>query len=271
MELKIHNSAVVHPSAVLGSNVSVGPFAVIGPRVRIGDNTEIGPGVLIEDGTVVGGNCRIGHGASIGGEPQILNFKNVPSAVHIGDGTTIREYVTIHRSGKENGVTRVGRNCLFMSYAHVAHDCDIGDNVVLVNSANLAGHVVVEEYAFVSGITGVHQFVRIGKHAMVGGGMIIRQNIIPYSLVAGPPPRLVGINAVGLRRRGFSANIRSSIKRAVKLLLQPDLNTGQAIEKMQAEIEMTDEIKHLVDFIKNSPRGITKGESDIEETSNESD
>ncbi|OGW16687.1 MAG: acyl-[acyl-carrier-protein]--UDP-N-acetylglucosamine O-acyltransferase [Nitrospinae bacterium RIFCSPLOWO2_12_FULL_47_7] len=267
--LKIHSSAVIHPSAVLGSNISIGPFTIIGPHVRIGDNTAIGPGVLIEEGTLIGSNCQISHGASIGGPPQILNFKDIPSSVHIGDGTTLREYVTIHRSGKENGVTRVGQNCLLMSYAHVAHDCEIADNVVIVNSVGLSGHVVVEEYAFVSGITGVHQFVRIGKHAMVGGGMIVRQNILPWSLVAGPPPRLVGINAVGMRRRNFPAKIRSAIKKAFKLILQSDLNTSQAIEKMHGEIEMTDEIRYLIDFIKNSPRGITKGESSEEKEQND--
>lgn len=273
VEHKIHNSAIIHPSAILGNNVSVGPFSVINAKAKIGDNTEIGQGVLIEEATVIGSNCTIGHGASIGGMPQILNFNNIPSSVQIGDGSTMREYVTIHRSGKENGVTRIGRNCLLMAYAHVAHDCEVADNVVLVNNVGLSGHVVVEEYAFVSGITGVHQFVRIGKHAMVGGGMIVRQNILPFSLVGGPPPRLVGINAVGLRRRGFTPAVRGSIRKAIKVILQPGLNTSQAMEKIQGEFEMIDEIGYLIDFIKNSPRGITKYKSsdrDEKEENNES-
>ncbi len=261
VEYKIHSSAIIHPDANLGNNVSVGPFSIVGSGVQVGDNTEIGPGVLIEAGTVIGKDCKMGHGASIGGMPQILNFKSVPSSVHIGDGTTLREYVTIHRSGKENGVTRIGRNCLLMAYAHVAHDCEVGDHAILVNNVGLSGHVVVEEHAFVSGITGVHQFVRIGKHAMVGGGMIVRQNILPFSLVGGPPPRLVGINAVGLRRRGFPPAVRGAIRKAIKVILQPDLNTSQALEKIQREFEMIDEIRYLIDFIKNSPRGITKHKS----------
>lgn len=271
MECKTHSSAVIHPGAILGSNVSVGPFTLINSGVRIGDNTEIGPGVLIDEGTVIGRNCKIGHGASIGGMPQILNFKNVASSVQIGDGTTLREYVTIHRSGKENGVTKVGRNCLLMSYAHVAHDCEVADNVILVNNVGLSGHVVVEEHAFISGITGVHQFVRIGKHAMVGGGMIVRQNILPFSLVGGPPPRLVGINAVGLRRRGFSPAVRGSIRKAIKVILQPGLNTSQAIEKIKEGFEMIDEISYLIDFIKNSPRGITKHKSNDRDDKEEND
>lgn len=258
MELKIHNSASIHPSAVLGSDVSVGPFAVIGANVRIGDRTEIGPSALIEAGTVIGSECRIFHGASIGGMPQILDFQDVPSSVHIGDGSVIREYVTVHRGGKENNVTKVGRNCLLMAYSHVGHDCEVGDNAVLVNYAGLSGHVTVGEHAFISGVNGVHQFVRIGKHAMVGGGMIIRQDVLPYCLVGGPPPRLVSLNAVGLKRRGFPASVRESLRKAFKTLLEPELNATQAIEKMEREIEMTDEIRYLIEFIKSSSRGITK-------------
>lgn len=269
MESLIHNTSVIHPSAIIGKNVSIAPFVIIGPGVCIGDNTEIGASVLIEAGTVVGQNCKISHGASIGGAPQILNFKDVPSTVDIGEGTVVREYVTIHRSGKENGITKVGRQCLLMAYVHIAHDCEIGNNVVIVNSTGLSGHVVVEDYAFISGMIGVHQFVRIGKYSMSGGGVMIRQNVLPYSLIGGPPPRLVSTNSVGLRRHNFSVGVRTSIKKAIKLILNPELSTSQAIAKIEEEIEMIDEIRYLVDFIKHSPRGIIKWEASDQRKSND--
>ncbi len=260
----IHSTAIIHPSAVLGNGVSIGPNSVVGAGVRIGAFTEIGSNALIEPGVTLGGNCRIFHGAALGGPPQIANFKDVPSSVEIGDGSVVREYVTIHRGGKENSVTRVGKNCMLMAYSHVGHDCEVGDNVILVNYAGLSGHATVGEHAFISGFAGVHQFVRIGKHAMVGGSMIVRQDVLPYSLIGGPPPRLVGLNSVGLRRRGFPPEVRAALKRAFKLLRRAELNTAQAVEKIESEIEKTEEIGYLIQFINDSSRGITKGNSNHE-------
>jgi UDP-N-acetylglucosamine acyltransferase len=254
----IHTSAVIHPDAELDHGVEVGPFTTIGPEVRIGERTIVGPNVSIEAGTTIGKNCRISHGASLGGEPQILNFKNVPSSLDIGDETVIREYVTIHRSGFNNGITRVGNFCLLMAYSHVGHDCDIGDGVVIVNSTALSGHVIVEDRAFVSGLVGVHQFVRIGRHAMVGGMTRVNQDILPYSTTEGNPARLYSSNAVGLKRANFKPNVRAAIKKALKLIAQPDLNTNQAMNKIAMEIEMFDEIQYLIDFINKSSRGVTK-------------
>ncbi len=256
--MTIHNSADIHPSAQLGSDISVGPFAVIGPDVKIGDGTWIGPHVHIEARTEIGRNCRLFQGAAIGGEPQILGFKDVPSSVRIGDGTTVREYATIHRSAQENGATTIGSECMLMNYVHIAHDCELGDRVIVVNYTGLSGHVVVEEKAFVSGQVGVHQFVRIGKHAMVGGASAVSKDILPFSLVEGAPARLVSTNAVGLRRSDFKPDVRAALKKALKFILQPELNTAQAIGKIKDEIEMLDEIRYLIDFIKNSSRGITK-------------
>ncbi|MFQ5443322.1 MAG: acyl-ACP--UDP-N-acetylglucosamine O-acyltransferase [Nitrospinales bacterium] len=256
--MSIHSQALVHPDAVLGEHVSIGPFSVIGPEVAIGDNTEIGSNIVIESRTVIGKDCRIFHGACIGGMPQILGFEDVPSSVRIGDDTIIREYVTIHRSGKENGVTVVGNNTFLMAYCHLAHDCQIGDHVKIVNGTGLPGHVVVEDYAFVSGLTGIHQFVRIGKHAMVGGMAAIRKDVLPFSLVEGNPARLVSLNSVGLRRSNISSQARAAIKKAMKIIQHPEMNTTQAIEKIESEIEMLDEISYLINFIKNSSRGITK-------------
>lgn len=236
----------------------MGPFTTIGSEARIGEGTLVGPNVLIEAGTVIGRNCKIFHGASLGGEPQILNFENVPASLEIGDKTVIREYATIHRSGFENGVTRVGNGCLLMAYSHVGHDCEIGNEVVIVNSTSLSGHVIVEDKAFISGLVGVHQFVRIGQYAMVGGMARINQDILPFSTVEGNPAQLYSANSVGLKRANFKPDVRAAIKKALKLIAQPELNTNQAVEKITAEIEMFDEIQYLINFIKNSSRGVTK-------------
>ena len=236
----------------------MGPFSIIGPNARVGEGTVIGPNVLIEAGTIIGKSCKVFHGASLGGQPQILNFQDVTASLEIGDETVIREYVTIHRSGFENGVTKIGNRCLFMAYSHVGHDCEIGNGVVIVNNTALSGHVIVEDKAFISGLVGVHQFVRIGRYAMVGGMARVNQDILPFSTVEGNPAQLYSANAVGLTRANFRPDIRVAIKKALKFISQPNLNTSQAVEKILAEIEMYDEIQHLIDFTRNSSRGVTK-------------
>lgn len=249
----------MHPDAELGEGVSVGPFTLIGPNVRVGAGCEIGPHAVIESGTVIGTNCRVFQGASIGGEPQVAGFdKGIPSSVHIGESTVIREFVTVHRSMYEGKATEVGSHCIMMAYSHAGHDCKIGDHAVLVNQVSLSGHVEIGEYAFVSGMVGVHQFVRIGAHCMVGGFSVARQDILPYSMVEGVPLRLVSTNSVGLRRRNFRPPIRAGLKKAFAILKDADLNTTQALERIKAEIENTDEIRYLMDFIKASSRGIVK-------------
>lgn len=242
----------------MGKNVSIGAFSIVGANAVIGDNTEIGPHVFIHPRTSIGGDCKIHHGASIGGEPQMVGFEDSPSAVEIGDGTVIREYATIHRSAKESQTTKIGKHCLLMNYVHIAHDCEIGDHVIIVNYTGLSGHVVVEDHAFVSGQVGVHQFVRIGKNAMVRGKTAITKDILPFSLVEGIPARLVSVNAIGLRRNQIQPKVRTTLKNAFKILRDPAHNTTQAIEKMETEIEMQDEIRYLINFIKHSSRGITK-------------
>jgi UDP-N-acetylglucosamine acyltransferase len=254
----IHNSAQIDSSVVLGKKVSIGPYSILGPNVTVGDNTDIGSHVLICANTVIGSGCRLFHGAAIGGEPQIANFADVTSSVEIGDGTVIREYVTIHRGAKESQKTKIGKHCLLMNYVHIAHDCEIGDHVVIVNYTGLSGHVLVGDHAFISGQVGVHQFVRIGKFAMVGGKAAVSQDILPFSLVEGAPARLVSINAIGLRRKNFKPPVRSALKKALKILMDSELNTSQAIEKIEEEIEMRDEMLYLINFIKQSARGITK-------------
>ena len=256
--MTIHSSSIIHATAQLAQGVEVGPFTTIGPDVQIGEGTLIGQNVRIEAGTIIGKNCKVFHGASLGGEPQILNFKNVPATVEIGDGTVIREYVTVHRSGFENGVTRVGKDCLLMAYSHLGHDCELGDHVVIVNSAELAGHVIVENRAFISGLVGVHQFVRIGRHAMIGGLAGVNQDVLPFSTVEGNRARFLSVNAIGLKRANFKPDVRAAIKKALKIITRSDLNTQQALEKIAAEVSTFEEIRYLVDFIKNSSRGVTK-------------
>ncbi len=253
--MNISKNATIDPSAVLGDNVSVGPYTTIGPKVEIGEGTVVGPSAVIEKGTVIGKNCRIYNGASLGGDPQIFGFEDVPSSARIGDGTTIREFVTIHRSGKENGVTTIGDHCMLMNYAHVAHDCEIGNHVVIVNSCALAGHVVIEDYAFVSGLVAIHQYVRIGTQSMIQGLSPITQNVLPYSMVGDTPVKLISLNSVGLRRRKVAPQVRTAIKSAFKILKESEWNTTQAVEKIESEIELLDEIRYLIDFIKNSKRG----------------
>jgi UDP-N-acetylglucosamine acyltransferase len=256
--LDIHSSSIIDPGAELGAGVSVGPFSIIGPHVQIGQGTVIGSHALIEANTVIGEGCKIFHGASIGGEPQIMGFEDVSSSVEIGDGTVIREYATIHRSGFKDGVTRIGKNCLLMAYSHLGHDCEIGDQVVIVNGTGLSGHVIVENQAFISGLVGIHQFVRIGRNSMIGGMAGVNQDVLPFSMVEGTPARLLSINVVGLKRANFKPNVRAAIKKAFKIISQPGLNTSQSVEKIRSEIEMHEEINHLLAFIKNSTRGVTK-------------
>ena len=256
--MAINSNSEINSSAELGKDVRVGPFSTIGPGVKIGDRTEIGPNVHIEAGTVVGADCRIFHGASIGGDPQIAGIRDVVSSVAIGDKTTVREFVTIHRSAKENEKTTVGKGCLLMAYAHIAHDCAIGDDVVIVNATSLSGHIIVEDRAFISGMIGAHQFVRFGKLSMTGGMSRIVKDILPFSTVEGNPARLIGTNAIGLKRAGIAPAVRSGLKKAVSLIMHDELNTTQAIKKIEEEIEMSDEIRYLINFVNQSDRGIIR-------------
>ncbi|AZR73950.1 acyl-[acyl-carrier-protein]--UDP-N-acetylglucosamine O-acyltransferase [Anoxybacter fermentans] len=256
---KIHETAIVHPGAKIGKNVEIGPYSIIGPNVEIGDNTKIGPHVVIDGWTKIGCNNKIFFGASIGLEPQDLKFHGEKSYLFIGDNNTIREYVTINR-GTENGggETRIGNNNLIMAYCHVAHDCQLGNHIIMSNAANLAGHVIVEDHAVIAGLAGIHQFVRIGKMAMVGAHTKVVKDVPPYIIVDGHPARVAGINVVGLRRNGISPELRQEIKRAYKILYRSDLNISQAIERMDQELETSPEIEHFLRFLRNATRGIVR-------------
>jgi UDP-N-acetylglucosamine acyltransferase len=258
MQVELHETAIVHPGAGIGRNVAIGPYSVIGENVELGDNTSVGSSVLIEGRTTIGRNNRIFHGASIGTIPQDLKYDGANSSLRIGDDNVIREYVTINIATNEGEATIIGNNNLLMAYVHVAHNCVIGDHVILANAVNLAGHVRIDDYAIVGGVVPVHQFVSIGAHAMIGGGSRIPKDIPPFIKVAGNPPRVGGMNIVGLTRRGFTREQRDLLKKAFCILFRSDLNVTQALERIENELEQTSEIRMLVDFIRKSRRGITK-------------
>ena len=253
---KIHPSAIVDKKSDIGKNVEIGPFSIIEKNVKIGDNTKIGPNALIRSYTSIGTGCSIFNGAVIGEIPMDLKFDGEKSKLVIGDRTIIREFSTIHRGTKDRGITKIGSDCLIMSYGHVAHDVVIGDNVIVSISVNIAGHVEVDDYAIIGGCTPVHQFCKIGKHAFIGGGRLILQDIPPYILATGEPLKYSGINSVGLRRRKFNLESRKTIKRVYSLIYQSELNLSQAVKKINSDFELTDEVKTILDFINRSDRGL---------------
>jgi UDP-N-acetylglucosamine acyltransferase len=254
----IHKTAIVDSRAELGEGVVVGPYAIIDGPAVIGAGTAIGPHAVLEGRAALGEKCRVFSHAVLGTIPQDLKFEGEESDLTIGDGTTIREFVTVNRGTKASGTTKVGNNCLLMAYSHVAHDCVLGDNVALANCAMVAGHVEIGEFAFVGGLTAVHQFSHIGKHAYIGGMSRVIQDVIPYGLTASDPTRVVGINVVGLQRRGFPAETRTALKRAYQIIYREDLNTTQAIEKLEAELGRVAEVRDVIDFLKRTERGILK-------------
>jgi UDP-N-acetylglucosamine acyltransferase len=255
---EIHSSAIVSPKAQIGENVTIGPFAIIEDGVVVGDGCTIVSSSRIASGAVLGKNVKVFHGAVIGTIPQDLKFEGEETRAVIGDNTVVREYATINRGTKAHGETTIGQNCFLMAYSHVAHDCIIGNNVILANSVNLAGHIEIDDYAIIGGVVPVHQFVKIGAHSMVGGGFRIPQDICPYSLAAGYPLKVMGLNAVGLKRRGFKPEAIKALQLAFKFLFQSKLNTTQAVEKIKSEMEIIPEVKVILDFLERSNRGIVK-------------
>lgn len=256
MGIEIHQTAIVHPNAEIQHNVEIGPYAVIGENVVVGEGTKIYPHVVIDGWTTIGKNCKIFSGASIGSPPQDIKFKNEKSYVIIGDETTIRECVTINSPVGSEQVTKVGSGVFMMAYSHVAHNCIVGDHVVMANCATLAGHVTVGNRAIIGGLSGVHQFVQIGDLVMIGGMTKITQDIPPYLLVDGNPAQIHGINRVGLMRNGFSEESRREIKKIFKLLYRSNLNLTQARESLK-EMEPTAEVKRFLEFLEEkSKRGI---------------
>ena len=253
----VHDTAVIDDTAVVADDVTIGPYTVIGPNVRIGAGTEIGPHVHIVRDTVIGENCRIHHAAALGGDPQDLKYGGEQAELIIGNNTVIREFVTLNRGTSAHGRTEIGSNCLLMAYAHVAHDCVIGDHVILANSVNMGGHVLIEDHVIVGGLTAIHQFVRIGRHAFVGGSAAVMKDVPPYVKAAGNPLKLYGLNSVGLQRRGFPEETRLNLKRAYRMLFASTLNVSQALQSVRAELTVTPEMEHLLAFVQASERGVT--------------
>lgn len=254
----IHPTAVVHPWARIGAGVKIGPYSVIGEHVELGDGCQVGTNVLIEGETRVGKNNVFFHGASIGTAPQDLKYRGDATHLEIGHGNTFREFVTVNTATNSGDATVIGDGCLLMAYAHVAHNCAIGNEVILANAVNLAGHVTVDDFATLGGLTPVHQFVQIGRYAFVGGGSRIEQDVPPFLKVAGSPPRVYGVNSIGLERRGFSAERRAGVKKLYKLLYRSDLNVTQVLEHLGNGYAGDPDADTLAEFLRRSERGITK-------------
>ncbi|WP_299524119.1 acyl-ACP--UDP-N-acetylglucosamine O-acyltransferase [uncultured Lutibacter sp.] len=251
--------AYIHPGAKIATNVVVEPFTTIHNDVIIGSGTWIGSNVTIMEGARIGKNCRIFPGAVISAIPQDLKFDGEDSLAIIGDNTTIRECVTVNRGTKALGKTQIGDNCLIMATSHVAHDCVVGNNCILANGSIIAGHVTIGDYAILSGLVAVHQFIHIGDHALVSGGSLVRKDVPPFAKAGKEPISFIGINSIGLRRRGFDTGKIREIQNIFRLLYQKNYNTTQALEKIEAEMEATNERDQIILFIKNSQRGIMKG------------
>ena len=253
-----HPTAIVSPKAQVADDVKIGPYSVIEDDVVIGKGTIIDSHVSIKDGARIGQNVKIYHSAAVAGPPQDLKFAGEKSELIIGDNTVIREFVTLNRGTVAHGKTEIGKNCLLMAYTHVAHDCIIGDEVILANSIQMGGHVEIGDYAIIGGATVIHQFSLIGEHAMVGGGFRITQDILPYSTVAGYPLRCLGLNSLGLKRRGFSEDTIAILKKLFRFLMSKKMNTSQAMAKIDDEIEKIPEVVKVLELIKNSDRGVVK-------------
>jgi UDP-N-acetylglucosamine acyltransferase len=255
----IHPTAIISSEAKLAEDVEIGPYSIIGADVEIGKGTVVGPHAVIEGPTRIGTGCRIFQFASIGAPPQDLKFKGEQCEVIIGNNNTIREFVTIHRATSADiAMTCMGDNNLLMAYCHVAHNCKLGNNIVMANAANLAGHVHVEDYAIIGGMSGVHQFTRIGCHAMISGASAVTQDVPPYVTVAGNHARPYGLNLIGLKRRGFSDETVGYLKKAYRIVFRSSLLLTQAAEKIRKEITGSPEVNHFVAFIEQSTRGVCR-------------
>lgn len=253
--MKIHPTAIIKEGAILDPSVEVGPYAIIGENVKIGAGTVVQAHAFIDGHTTIGANCKIFPFACVGMPTQDLKFDGGITYAEIGDGTTLREFSTVHLGTRDGEVTKVGKNCLIMAYCHIAHGCEVGNDVIMSNSAMLAGEVKVEDKAVISGMLGVHQFVRIGTMSMTGASRVA-QDVPPYMIVGREPAQTVGLNLVGLQRRGVAAEAIAALKKAFKIIWHEGLNRSEAIAKVRAEIQGCAEVDHLVEFIEQSKRGV---------------
>ena len=252
--MSMHSLSVVHPNAKIAPGVTVGPFTTIEDDVEIGEGSTIASNVTIFAGSRIGKNVEIFPGAVIGGKPQDLKFAGEYTTTHVGDGTTVREYVTVNRGTIAAGKTVVGKNCLLMAYVHVAHDCILGDNIILANNVNLAGHVELEDYVIIEGQVGVQQFVRIGKHSFVAGGSLVRKSVPPYIRVAREPLSYIGVNRIGLQRRGFAIERINNIHEIYRILFVKGLNLTNATTEIETTVPVCDERDDVIQFIAQTER-----------------
>ena len=251
-----NSMSVISQKAQIGRNVSIGPYCIIEDNVIIGDNTIIGSHTIIKEYTEIGENCNIFSHCVIGEVPQDKKYNGEKSKLVIGNNNIIREFCTLNRGTEESGLTKIGNNCLFMAYVHVAHDCDLKDDIILANGVQLGGHVTIDNYGIIGGMTPVHQFCKIGMHSFVGGGLRVVQDVPPYIIANGEPLKFSGINILGLRRRKFTSTERDNIKKAYKLIYNSNYNISQATEKIENTFNIDNSIKDILDFIKSSSRGL---------------
>ncbi len=254
----IHSTAIVSSKAELGNNVIVGPFAIIHDDVEIGNDCEIGPNAVIYDYARIGNNVKIFQGASVSNLPQDLKFDKGKTILSIDDNTTVREFVTLHRGTLSTGITKIGKNCLLMAYAHVAHDCHIGDNCIIANGVQLAGHVEIEATVIIGGLSAVHQFTKIGKHAMVSGGSMVNTDVPPFIMTSGYPARFMGLNIIGLKRRGFKQEEIDAIKETYRLYYLTGINPKEAKERIVEKFGEEPNVKSILEFMEKSTRGLIR-------------
>ncbi|GLI39699.1 acyl-ACP--UDP-N-acetylglucosamine O-acyltransferase [Geobacter hydrogenophilus] len=255
----IHPTAIVHPDAQVAEGVEIGPYAIIGEHVRIGRGSRIGAHSVIDGWTDIGEECQIFHMASVGGIPQDLKYRGEETWLRIGNRNIIREFTTL-QPGTVTGIgeTVIGEGNLFMAYCHVAHDCVVGNRVIMANGSTLAGHVVVEDFAILGGLSAVHQFTRVGESAMLSGGAMVGQDVLPYTIASGNRATSAGLNTVGLKRRGFSPDTISAVKKTYRLMLRSGLRLDEAIARIREEVPMSPEIVHFIEFAQKSERGICR-------------
>lgn len=248
---EIHSTAIVDATATIGQGVRIGPYCVIGRNVSVGDGTRIDSHVVIEENTSLGKDCTVLTGAVLGGAPQDYKYHGEETFLRIGDGNVIREYVTVHRASGEGEATVIGDSNMFMAYCHIGHNCTLGSGITMANMVGISGHTLIEDKVVFGGIVGVHQKVRIGKLAMVGGFSKVVQDVPPFAMADGRPSRVCDLNVIGLRRNGVPPKVRSDVKQAYKLLYRSNLNVTQALEAIENEIEPSEELQYLLDFIRN--------------------
>jgi len=259
MSNEIHPSAIISSHAEIEEDVVIGPFSIVGEGVHIKKGSKLLSNVILEGDTEIGNNCTIYPFTSIGLPPQDLKYKGEKTGVKIGDNNTIREHITIHRASVSgDGMTTIGDSNFLMAYVHIAHDCKIGSHVIMANVATLAGHVVIEDHTVIGGLVAIHQFTRIGAYAMVGGFSGVGQDIPPYMIASGARAKLFGLNAIGLKRHGFSDQTINELKKAYKILFREKHTLKEAIKKIQEDLPYTDEMKHLIEFIQKNKRGICR-------------